>query len=88
MIKKKIVKFFYSVKGWNIERKMKIGDYYTSKHVPNSRYMYRGKHLFYEAFMASPYPGVVYQEQRKRTFKYWEIGIFDFKKDNIWTTLT
>ena len=78
--RRRLVKAYYAIKGWSIARKMKVGEYYSSEHINNSRFMYRGKHLFYEAFLASPYPGVVYQEQRKRTFKYWEIGIFDFKK--------
>lgn len=42
--------------------------------------MYRGKRLFYRAYAASPYPGVIYQSQDKVTYKYWEIGILDFKK--------
>ena len=78
--KKKIVRLYYTIKGWNIERKMKVGKYYVSKHIPNSRLMYRGNHTFYQAYAASPYPGVIIEDQRKRTFKYWEIGIFDFKE--------
>lgn len=77
-LKKRIVRFYYSVKGWNIERKMEIGKYYSSKHIPNSRLMYRGNHTFYQAYAASPCPGVIVEDQRKRTFRYWEIGILDF----------
>lgn len=81
-LKKRIVRLFYTIKGWNTERKMKVGEYYSSKHIPNSRLMYRGNHTFYQAFMAVVSPiGAVFEDQRKRTFKYWEIGILDFKKN-------
>ena len=79
-IKRKIVKLYYTIKGWNIERKMVVGDYYVSKHAPDSRYMYRGNGTFYMAYAKYVCPGVVYQNQEKKTFEHWEIGIFDFKK--------
>ena len=78
--KKKIVRLYYSIKGWLIERKMNIGEYYSSKHIPNSRLMYRGNHTFYRAYVKCVCPGVAYESQEKKTFKYWEIGILKFKK--------
>lgn len=78
--RRKIVRLYYTIKGFFAERKMEKGCYYATKHIPNSRFMYRGKRLFYRAYAASPYPGVIYQSQDKVTYKYWEIGILDFKK--------
>lgn len=78
--KMKIVRAFFSIKGWFITRKMSVGQYYTSKHIPNSRFMYRGGHLFYQAYAASPYPGVAITDQRKKEYKYWEIGVLNFKQ--------
>ena len=79
-LKKRIVRLFYTIKGWNTERKMKVGEYYSSKHIPHSRLMYIGDHTFYFAYAKSVCPGVVYESQDKKVYKYWEIGILDFKK--------
>lgn len=78
--RRKIVRFYFSVKGWFRCRKMKFGEYYVSRHIPNSRFMYRGKRTFYQAIAASPCPGVIYTDQKKKVYPYWQIGIFDFKK--------
>lgn len=78
--KKRLVRFFYSVKGWWTERKMVCGEYYVSAHLKNQRMMYRGDRTFYVAYVASPCPGVVYTDQRKKQYKYWEIGVLNFKK--------
>ena len=78
--KKRFVRFCYSVKGWFMERKMKVGEYYVSEYITNRRMLYRGNRTFYVAFAASPCPGVVYTDQRKKQYKYWEIGVLNFKK--------
>ena len=78
--KKRLVRLFYSIKGWFMEHKMVIGEYYTTPHLKNQRLMYRGNRTFYVAFAVSPYPGVAYMDQRKEQYKYWEIGILNFKK--------
>ena len=41
--------------------------------------MYRGKRTFYKAFAAQVGP-VTYTSQEEKTYKFWEIGILDFKK--------
>ena len=79
-LRKKLVRFFYSVKGWRNTLKMTIGDYYVSKHIANSRFMWRGNRTFYKASAVSTNFGAVYTEQKKVVYKYWEIGILDFKK--------
>lgn len=78
--RRRLVKFYFSIKGWWRTRKMVVGEYYVSKHIPNSRFMWRGNRTFYQAFAASPCPGVMYTDQRKKVYPYWQIGIFDFKK--------
>ena len=79
-LKKRIVRFGYSVKGWLMERRMKVGEYYVSEYITNRRMMYRGNRTFYVAYAASPCPGVVFTDQQKREYKYWEIGVLNFKK--------
>lgn len=78
-LKKKITRLYFSVKGFFIEKKMKNGMYYTTEHIPNSKFMYVGNRMFYRAFVKQVCPGVVYQDQDKVTYKYWEIGILNFE---------
>lgn len=78
-MKKIITKTYYTIKGFFIERKMQKGKYYASKHISNSRFMYRGKRTFYKAFAAQVGP-VTYTSQEEKTYKFWEIGVLDFKK--------
>lgn len=78
--RRKLVRLFYTIKGWFKTRKMIVGEYYVSKYIPNSRLMWRGNNTFYQAYAASPCPGVIYEDQRKKTYKYWEIGILEFKR--------
>ena len=61
-------------------KKFKHGKYYATKHILNSRFYYNKGNEFYEAFMASVGMGIVYQDQRKRTFKNWEISILNLKE--------
>ena len=74
-----ITKTYYNIKGFFIERRMQKGKYYTSKHISNPRLMYRGKRTFYKAFAAQVGP-VTYTSQEEKTYKFWEIGVLDFKK--------
>ena len=74
-----ITKTYYTIKGFFIERKMQKGKYYASKHILNSRFMYRGKRTFYKAFAAQVGP-VTYTSQEEKTYKFWEIGVLNFKK--------
>ena len=76
---KRIIKIYYTIKGFFIERNMQKGEYYASKHISNSRFMYRGKRTFYKAFAAMCGP-VEYHSQEEKTYKFWEIGVLDFKK--------
>lgn len=76
---KKITKAYFTIKGFFIRLKMKKGEYYATKHIPNSRFMYRGKDVFYRAFVEQVGP-VTYTSQEKRTYRYWEIGVLNFKK--------
>lgn len=76
---KKITKTYYTIKGFFIEMRMRKGEYYISKHISNSRFMYRGKRTFYKAFTAICGP-VEYSSQEEKTYKFWEIGVLDFKK--------
>lgn len=76
---KKITKAYYSIKGFFIEMRMRKGEYYISKHISNSRFMYRGKRTFYKAFAAMCGP-VTYTSQEEKTYKFWEIGVLNFKK--------
>ena len=74
-----ITKTYYTIKGFFIERNMQKGEYYASKHISNSRFMYRGKRTFYKAFAAQVGP-VTYTSQEEKTYKFWEIGVLNFKK--------
>ena len=74
-----ITKTYYTIKGFFIERSMQKGEYYASKHISNSRFTYRGKRTFYKAFAAMCGP-VEYHSQEEKTYKFWEIGVLDFKK--------
>ena len=74
-----ITKTYYTIKGFFIERKMQKRKYYASKYISNSRFMYRGKRTFYKAFAAQVGP-VTYTSQEEKTYKFWEIGVLDFKK--------
>ena len=74
-----ITKVYYSIKGFFIRKKMKRGEYYVTKHIPNARFMYRGKDVFYRAFAAQVGP-VTYTSQEEKTYKFWEIGVLNFKK--------
>ena len=74
-----ITKTYYTIKGFFIERSMQKGEYYASKHISNSRFMYRGKRTFYKAFAAQVGP-VTYTSQEEKTYKFWEIGVLNFKK--------
>ena len=74
-----ITKTYYTIKGFFIEKKMQKGEYYASKHISNSRFMYRGKRTFYKAFAAQVGP-VTYTSQEEKTYKFWEIGVLDLKK--------
>ena len=76
---KKITKAYYFIKGFFIRIKMKKGEYYVTKHIPNSRFMYRGKNVFYKAFAAQVGPAT-YISQEEKTYKFWEIGVLNFKK--------
>ena len=76
---KRITKIYYTIKGFFIERNMQKGEYYASKHSSNSRFMYRGKRTFYKAFAAQVGP-VTYTSQEEKTYKFWEIGVLNFKK--------
>lgn len=76
---KRITKIYYTIKGFFIERNMQKGEYYASKHISNSRFMYRGKRTFYKAFAAQVGP-VTYTSQEEKTYKFWEIGVLNFKK--------
>ncbi len=77
--RRKLVRFYYAVKGFFREKKMANGKYYSTEHIPNARFMYRGKRTFYKACVKTVCPGVAYFGQDKITYKYWEIGILDFK---------
>ena len=79
-LKKKLVRGYFSIKGFFDERKMKSGLYYSSENLPGSRLMYVGKRTFYRAFIKQVCPGVAYQDQDKVIYKYWEIGILNFRK--------
>ena len=58
---------------------MKKGEYYVTKHIPNSRFMYRGKDVFYRADIVQV--GLaIYTSQEEKTYKFWEIGVLNFKK--------
>ena len=74
-----ITKLYYTIKGFFIEKSMQKGKYYASKYISNSRFMYRGKRTFYKAFAAQVGP-VTYTSQEEKTYKFWEIGVLDFKK--------
>ena len=74
-----ITKSYYSIKGFFIRKKMKRGEYYVTKHIPSTRFMYRGKDVFYRAFAAQVGP-VTYTSQEEKTYKFWEIGVLNFKK--------
>ena len=74
-----ITKTYYTIKGFFIEKKMQKGKYYASKYISNSRFMYRGKRTFYKAFAAQVGP-VTYTSQEEKTYKFWEIGVLNFKK--------
>ena len=74
-----ITKAYYSIKGFFIRKKMKRGEYYVTKHIPNTRFMYRGKNVFYRAF-AAQVGTVTYTSQEEKTYKFWEIGVLNFKK--------
>lgn len=76
---RKVIRLFFSIKGFFMEKKMKNGMYYVSKHFPDSRFMYVGKKMFYKATAKVVCPGVAYTSQDSVTCKYWQIGIFDFK---------
>ena len=41
--------------------------------------MYRGKDVFYRAFTAQVGPAI-YASQEEKTYKFWEIGVLNFKK--------
>ena len=41
--------------------------------------MYRGKDVFYRAFAAQVGPAI-YASQEEKTYKFWEIGVLNFKK--------
>ena len=79
-LKLRITRLYYTIKGWNIERKMVVGNYYSTEHIPNSRFMYRGKRTFYRAYAKYVCPGVVFESQEKKVYKHWEIGVLDFKR--------
>lgn len=76
---KKITKAYYSIKGFFIRIRMKKGDYYVTKHIPNSRFMYRGKDVFYKTFIAQV-DSAIYTSQEEKTYCLWEIGVLNFKK--------
>lgn len=76
---KKITKAYFTIKGFFIRLKMKKGEYYATKHIPNARFMYRGKDVFYCAFAAQVGP-VTYTSQEEKTYKFSEIGVLNFKK--------
>ena len=74
-----ITKAYYSIKGFFIRKKMKRGEYYVTKHIPNARFMYRGKDVFYSAFAPLIGP-VTSTSQEAITYKFWEIGVLNVKK--------
>jgi hypothetical protein len=76
---KKITKAYFSIKGFFIRRRMKKGEYYVTKHIPNSRFMYWKKNVFYKAVAVQIGPAT-YTSQEKKTYSFWEIGVLDFKK--------
>ena len=76
---KKITKTYYTIKGFFIEMRMRKGEYYISKHISNSRFMYCGKRTFYKAFTAICGPAT-YISHAEKTYKFWEIGVLNFKK--------
>ena len=76
---KRITKAYYFIKGFFIRIKMKKGEYYVTKYIPNSRFMYRGKNVFFKAFAVQVGPAT-YTSQEKKTYKFWEIGVLNFKK--------
>ena len=78
-MKKIITKIYYTIKGFFIRKRMKRGEYYVTKYIPNARFMYRGKDAFYRAFAAQVGP-VTYTSQEEKTYKFWEIGVLNFKK--------
>ena len=77
--KKWTLRSYHSIRGWFMLMGFKHGEYYRSKHFPNTRFYYNKGNEFYSAFMANV-GFVTYEDQRKRTFKNWEISLFDFKK--------
>jgi hypothetical protein len=44
---------------------MKKGEYYVTKHIPNSRFMYRGKDVFYRAFEVQVGPTTYTSQEEK-----------------------
>ena len=75
-----LVKKFYTIKGFFIEKRLKKGEYYTSKFLPNYRMMYSGNKTFYRAFSRMcEQVEVFYQDEWK--YELWEIGILKLKKD-------
>lgn len=78
-LKMRVARLYYTIKGYFLTRKMVVGEYYSSEHVQNSRYMYRGDRTFYRAYAASPVPGVVFESQEKLVLDYWKIGILNLK---------
>lgn len=79
-LKLKIFRAYHSIRGWNMLRKFKHGKYYSTPQIKNTRFYYNKDHEFYAAYVGYVCPGVAYTDQRKKTFKNWEISILNLKE--------
>ena len=77
---RRIVKIYFTIKGFIHSLSLQKGEYYVSKHIPDSRLMYQGKKTFYKAWAKMCEQVEVFQQEEKK-YKYWEIGVLDFEKD-------
>lgn len=77
-IKYKICKFIYSIIGFLDCIKFKKNEEY---HNGNMACIYLGKRTFYVTQIAyDNQTGVSVFDSRKRKYKFWQIGILDFRK--------
>ena len=71
------LRLYHTIRGYFMLKKFVHGKYYSTKHIPNTRYYYNEGNEFYAAFAAVVCPGVAYEDQRKNTFKTWEISVIN-----------
>lgn len=86
--KKKLVKFYFTVKGLRKRVFLRKGCVYTSDKIPDNRnvirrYYYRGNNTFFITTQGLERTyGVEFFDSKLHTYKNWELGILDFKLDN------